>query len=67
MVFRFSDNITKTMDMGTLYKEMYKIYGKKYKFMPVQDALEVELSMEKIPREQWLEKIKNFMLLFQMQ
>ena len=35
--------------------------------MPVQDALEVELSMEKIPREQWLEKIKNFMLLFQMQ
>ncbi len=67
LVFRFSDNITKEMDMGTLYKEMYKVYGKKYKFMPVQDALEVELSMEKIPREQWLEKIKNFMLLFQMQ
>ena len=64
LIFRFSGKITEKIDMGVLYEEMYKLFGKQYKMAPVEDVLEVELNIASLTVEQWLEDAKKLIALF---
>lgn len=64
LVFYFSGKITGALDMGILYEEMYKLFGKRYKMTPVEDVLEVELNIASYTTDQWLEAAKKLVLLF---
>lgn len=65
LTFYFSGKVTGTLDMGVLYEEMYKLFGKKYKMTPVEDVLEVELDIASRATDQWIEDAKKLIMLFQ--